>query len=89
MAKPMKPVVQERPSRRTILGALATLAVFTAARGAIAQGKAAKSAVRYQDQPKGAQRCSGCAHFISSGECKVVEGPISPNGWCMAYAAKS
>jgi hypothetical protein len=25
----------------------------------------------------------------SPGECKVVEGPISPKGWCAAYVKKA
>jgi hypothetical protein len=59
------------------------------AAGGAAKGKASKAAVQYQDQPKGGQRCSGCVNFITGGQCKIVEGSISPNGWCTAYVAKS
>lgn len=68
----MKPSAREPSARRGVLRAIAAIAV---------------SAVQYQDQPKGSQRCS--AHFIPGGQCKLVEGPISPNGWCIAYTAKS
>jgi hypothetical protein len=25
----------------------------------------------------------------ANGTCKVVDGPISPNGWCVAYVKKA
>lgn len=59
------------------------------ARDVQAQAKATKAAMKYQDQPKGDQRCSGCIQFVAPNQCKVVEGDISPNGWCIAYAPKS
>ena len=65
------------------------------ARSARAQAKASKEAMKYQDQPKDGQRCDSCMQFLpgpkagANGTCKVVEGSISPNGWCIAYAKKS
>jgi len=82
----------DKLSRRGALKAIAALAAITAvsgaARDASAQAKASKAAVKYQDQPKNGQRCSGCANFISGGQCKIVQGEISPNGWCLAYSPK-
>jgi hypothetical protein len=79
-------------SRRNAVKAMTWLAAAAAlpamARRAAAQGKVSKTAVQYQDQPKNDQRCSGCLHFVAPQQCKLVEGSISPNGWCMAYAAK-
>ncbi|TEA79770.1 high-potential iron-sulfur protein [Allopusillimonas ginsengisoli] len=57
-----------------------------------AAGKASKSAVQYQDHPKGKSDCANCANFIpgksadAAGGCTVVAGDISPKGWCLAYA---
>jgi uncharacterized membrane protein YgcG len=53
------------------------------------QGKAkvSKRSARYQDSPKGSQQCSGCTHF-RGGTCEIVEGQISPNGWCRHFKAK-
>ncbi|MBA2484448.1 MAG: high-potential iron-sulfur protein [Nitrosomonas sp.] len=57
--------------------------------------KASKSTVQYRDEPNADQQCSNCLQFIpgktseDSGECKVVAGKISPQGWCSAYAPKS
>jgi hypothetical protein len=65
-----------------------------AARPVLAQAKAAKKAMQYQEQPKNGQKCDTCQQFVpgsgagASGTCKVVEGPISPNGWCVAYVKK-
>ena len=49
--------------------------------------KASQPSVQYQDQPKGEQKCSGCMHFAAPDACKVVAGPISPEGWCVMWAA--
>jgi hypothetical protein len=89
-----------KPSRRIWLknaGVVAGLAAAAPwfARPAFAQAKASKEAMKYQDQPKDGQRCDTCMQFIpgaksgAQGTCKVVDGPISPNGWCIAYVKKS
>jgi anaerobic selenocysteine-containing dehydrogenase len=85
-----------KPSRRKILKSAALAAgiavVPWVARG---QAKATKQAMQYQDQPKGDQTCDTCAQWIpgpkpgAPGACKVVEGPINPKGWCVAYVKKS
>jgi hypothetical protein len=52
--------------------------------------KVTQASVQYQDQPKGDQKCDGCLHFIAaSNSCKLVEGTISPEGWCVLWAQKS
>lgn len=52
--------------------------------------KLAKASVQYQTQPKGEQKCSTCINFIAeSNTCKLVEGPISPEGWCALWAKKA
>jgi len=51
--------------------------------------------MHYQDQPKDGQNCATCVQFIpgakpgASGACQIVQGPISPNGWCIEYIKKS
>ena len=56
--------------------------------------KVAKAAMQYQDQPKGDLDCSKCIQFIpgksakANGTCKVVDGSISPHGWCLAFTPK-
>jgi hypothetical protein len=56
---------------------------------AAAQAKVAQTAVAYQDKPKGAQRCDGCSLFQAPSGCKVVDGTISPQGWCSLFSAKT
>jgi len=44
-----------------------------------------KTAVSYQDTPKGDRQCSGCSLFVAPNTCKNVQGDISPNGWCLLW----
>lgn len=59
-----------------------------------AVGTVSKSALQYQDTPKGSSACANCANFLpgesadATGRCTIVAGEISPQGWCLAYAAK-
>jgi hypothetical protein len=77
-----------RSKRRALLGiGLAATAGAICARAA-AQSKVSKEQSKYQDKPKGEQRCDGCAQFLAPDGCKVVEGKISASGWCVLYAAK-
>jgi High potential iron-sulfur protein len=56
---------------------------------AAAQAKVAQNTVAYQDKPKGAQRCDACALFQAPHSCKVVDGDVSPQGWCSLFSAKA
>lgn len=52
--------------------------------------KASPASVKYQTHPKGEQKCGKCANFIAeSNTCKVVEGKISPDGWCVMWIKKA
>jgi len=49
-----------------------------------------QASVQYQAQPKGDQRCANCLHFIpESNTCKLVEGQVSPEGWCIVWAKQA
>lgn len=87
-------------SRRTVLrGALmmgcsllvpAALYYSASARADSGVKKQAQSNVKYQSSPKGTSKCSGCVNFIAaSSSCKLVEGKISPDGWCMLWTKKA
>jgi hypothetical protein len=85
------------PTRKELL---AKLLVLPALAGALTLGMTAvaradsRTQLKYQSKPKNGQKCSGCSLFTSgknataNGTCKVITGPISPNGWCTAFAAK-
>ena len=49
------------------------------------QKKLTQAAARYQDQPKGNETCAGCPYFVTPKSCVLVEGNISPNGWCPIF----
>ena len=51
--------------------------------------KASKQEANYQNMPRNGQQCAGCSHFIPPDGCGRVEGPVSPNGWCRFWSARS
>jgi hypothetical protein len=70
-------------------GAAAAAAAAARANQQTAQTKIAQKMVQYQDTPKGDQKCSICVNFEAPNGCKIVEGTINPNGWCIAFGPKS
>ena len=76
------------PSRRRLLcaGSLALAAGLR--RPAAAADKISKEAAKYQDMPKGEQRCEICLQFRPPHQCQLVRGTIARNGWCQFFAAK-
>lgn len=52
-------------------------------------GTTPKATLSYQDHPKGKDHCAVCANFIAPHCCKVVAGPVSSNGYCLAFTQKS
>lgn len=92
--------MKDHPSRKSVLINLLALPLAVTAVGATvtaasADAKSPQTAVQYQDKPKGDAKCSGCKFYIpgkdakAKGQCKVVAGDISPEGWCVVYSAKS
>jgi hypothetical protein len=52
--------------------------------------KVSPASVQYQAQPKGEQKCGNCVNFIAeSNTCKLVDGQVSPEGWCSLWAKKA
>jgi len=47
--------------------------------------KISQAAAQYQDRPRGGLSCIGCTFFQRPRACKVVEGDISPHGWCRLF----
>ena len=81
-------IARNSSRRRVLCGGLTILAAGTAARAAMAQEKLAQNLVQYQATPKDGAMCSTCVNFVAPNACKIVDGNISPNGWCVAYAPK-
>jgi hypothetical protein len=53
-----------------------------------AELKISAAAVGYQDHPNGDKQCSECVHFLPPSSCKIVEGTISPHGYCRIFAPR-
>jgi hypothetical protein len=54
-----------------------------------AGGKLKQTLINYQPTPKGRARCDNCAQWQAPSACKLVDGVISPAGWCSVYAPKT
>ena len=63
--------------------------------GLSAEENAARTTLGYVDKATDASKvCSGCTQYNAAGAdqcggCKVLKGPINPNGYCKAWAAKA
>ncbi len=75
--------------------ALAVIPIISLPRNAYA-GAASKSDMHYQNTPRDGNHCSDCSAFLpsmggknSDGSCKIVAGPVSPQGWCVAFSPKT
>ena len=82
-------------SRRTIVlhslaGAAGAGALFGRARDAhAAKFPPTSPVVAYQDSPKDSHQCDGCIQWRPPNACQVVDGTISPTGWCKLWAKKA
>ena len=80
------------PSRRSVVirslasaaGAVALLAPVDEA-----SAKMAQKIAEYQGSPKGDQECSNCNLFQEPNACTLVDGEISPAGWCKFWIKKT
>src|SRR3984893_14425461 len=80
-------------SRRQVLTIAAGASVTSAAAviGTSTPAQAAKVSqkiVKYQDTPKGEQRCDNCELFEPPSSCKNVDGTIAAQAWCTVYTKK-
>ena len=79
-------------SRRSLLTHAAAIAGGLAAVLAMvapSYAKMTQKAAGYQLNPKDDQNCAGCALFKAPNVCPLVDGEISPNGWCRFFAKKA
>ena len=60
------------------------------------QQRKTREALQYvDDSPKEDQRCNNCQFYVlpegeaQCGTCQTVPGPIHPQGYCLAWVAKS
>lgn len=88
-------MMTQRPhvSRRDFLftaavGGGAILGTSLIPSAAQASNKMSPRAMSYRPAPNGNQSCANCANFQPPASCKVVDGTISPSGWCILYRPK-
>ena len=68
--------------------------VLSAATRDAAAQKSSKASLLYQEHPHEGRRCSDCKFFTlgpvgtSAGTCAIVDRPIQPEGWCMAFSPR-
>jgi hypothetical protein len=51
-----------------------------------ASEKMTRQQAEYQDTPNGIYSCATCTLFEAPKSCKVVDGEVSRDGWCKAFA---
>jgi len=87
-------------SRRAWLEGVALVSATAMLASTPAEAKVTKAAVHHRDSPKGMQTCHMCKYYIASagrsagmcmgmmgtGACQLVQGSISPMGWCDLYS---
>ena len=47
--------------------------------------KLSKQQANYTDHAMGNERCKYCEHYIDPNHCEIVDGTISPDGWCRYF----
>jgi hypothetical protein len=76
-----------RLTRRAMLALALTMAAVPtrAAEPQANPNKISQAAAEYQPTPKGMFSCAVCTFFIKPQSCKVVDGAVSPTGWCKLF----
>ena len=80
--------MKSRASRRNFLIAMAGAGPLVALGSISAEAKMAQAGVGYQTEPKDGKQCDQCNFFIAPNACKVVDGDITPTGYCKLWNKK-
>ena len=79
------------PSRRRILltltaaGGALTTAAASAQTSKPTSKKYSKERVGYRDEPYQGRTCAKCVLYAGDGNCAIVEGTVSQDGWCTQW----
>ena len=76
-------------SRRKVMRAVArgvTAGLFLRISQTEASEKMTRQQAEYQDTPNGLYSCGMCTFFEPPKSCKVIDGEVSKDGWCKAFA---
>jgi hypothetical protein len=47
--------------------------------------KRTREEVKYQNEPYLGRSCAKCVLYQGNGVCVILEGTVSPNGWCTQW----
>ena len=79
-------------SRRSVLQGVAfavgATPIILATTYPASAAKMSQASAGYRNSPKGSQNCANCKLFVPPSSCTLVEGPISPRGWCRLWVSK-
>lgn len=70
---------------RTFLSSIAGVAVALFSAKGRAQAKSTKEQAQYTETTDQGIYCKACAYFRPPHSCKIVDGEISPTGWCSLW----
>lgn len=74
-------------SRRNMVAVTVTMAASLCVSRAGAQtAKISQTQAGYRPRPIDRQSCGVCVHFLSPASCGLVDGDISPQGWCSLFS---
>jgi hypothetical protein len=78
----------DRSRRKLMRAVVAGFSAGLLSRIARAQAseKITRQQAEYQDTPNGIYSCAVCTLFEAPKFCKVVDGEVSRDGWCKAFA---
>jgi hypothetical protein len=75
---------------RAVVKAIPAALLFGVSQARASDNKASDKMTRqqaeYRDTPSGLYSCGMCSLFERPNACKMVEGEISKEGWCKAFA---
>lgn len=83
--------MKDRPPRAARRNFCVTLALACAAPVLAANAaqpkskKYTKERVGYRDEPYQGRTCAKCVLYAGDGVCAIVDGAVSPDGWCTQW----
>jgi hypothetical protein len=81
-----QPTSKSRRNIIRVLGGIIPASLILRSLPTCASEKMTRQQAEYQDKPNGIYSCGLCTLFEKPNHCKVVEGEVSEDGWCKAFA---
>jgi hypothetical protein len=77
-------------SRRQLMrkAACAFGGIVAAMAASPAQAKMSQKVAEYQATSKNGENCANCALYRAPSSCTLIDGAVTPTGWCRFYSKK-